>query len=198
MAFAAVGFMSVMRRIPKIAPRNVTSSMSAVTTLLTSAPGIRPGVREADPVIAVGGDPQRQARPDDRVEEAVEDRLAAIARSEEELVARGRVDEEDPGDEREPEPVPGQRRRKGGGRPSVASSYSAALNRSASSRSITSRSARPAAISRCRVGSQSSTAATPRPSEASRGMPPAGSRPTRPASSAACLPSASRAASACA
>src|SRR6188474_983920 len=58
-----------------------------------------------------------------------------------------------------PTPYHAIRRRRDGGRPSWSSSYSAALKRSASRRSITRSRARPAAIIRWRVGSHSSTSA---------------------------------------
>src|SRR5262245_44394043 len=56
-----------------------------------------------------------------------------------------------------PTPYQAIRRRNDGARPSVVSSYSAALKCSASRRSITSKRARPAATNRWRVGIHSST-----------------------------------------
>src|SRR5688572_19932800 len=68
---------------------------------------IRPDVREADPPVAVIGDRERQTGTDRRVQEAVEDRQAAVTGPEQELPLRLGMDEQDPGDEREPEAVPG-------------------------------------------------------------------------------------------
>ena len=169
---------------------------------------VRPDVREPEAAVAVEGDAHRDRGADRGVQQAEEDRLAAIAGPEREVGRGRRMD-----DDRSPRRAPARSRTRrsaagttGAGR-RPASSYSAALNRDASSRSMTSSSASPSAISVRRVGIRSSmgqrvrpvratTTFSPRPSGASPGTPPAGSRPSRPASSAACLLSASRAASA--
>ena len=67
---------------------------------------IRPDVRKADPPVAVPGHREGDPRSNDRVEEAVQDRLSAIADAQQEVVARRWVDEQDAEDEPDPKAVP--------------------------------------------------------------------------------------------
>ena len=59
MMFAAVGFRPVASSSPNIAPRNVTSSMSAVETALISAPGYDQTSGQPEPAVAVERDAER-------------------------------------------------------------------------------------------------------------------------------------------
>ena len=106
--FARFGSTPASTSKPKTMPRNSASSTNAVAMALSTRPGIRHRRREADAVVAVEGDADRDRGPDGAVGETEDDGSEAFAQAEEQVLLRGRVDQQHQQDHADADRVPGQ------------------------------------------------------------------------------------------
>ena len=136
MKLASVGLTPATSSSPNSAPRNVASSMNAVAVELSSAPGYDHEIGEADAVVAIRREGDRDDDTEQTVGEAAEDGTEPVAGPEEQVHLRRRMDVQDGDGDREPDAVPAR----AGGEP-------AAVRRRASPRST-----RPSRTSRRRAG----------------------------------------------
>ena len=82
--------------------------MNAVAVEFSERARVRPGVREADPVVAIRREGDRHEDPEQPVRDPADDRAEPVARAEEEVDLGRRMDEQDGDGEADPEAVPGQ------------------------------------------------------------------------------------------